>query len=486
MDNTNTSGEIKIEWLDYEKYGVNIKDIRRKVFVEEQGFNDFMISHPKDDAGLHLGAFYENKLYSVISSYIYSKQDREFIEEMHLPPFENQILQLSRRTQILENGSKRIAEYLAAALWKEIVDTTQPDYIFIGLYGIHKRLATYYKSFGFMPYKVVKTKYGELSIYIQSSENIHDYYPKIRKLIRRGHSHLGISPPSLIHFLADINRLEVFNIDKLKKQNLYLDKLSFKDEIPRLVAQAKLLFLTQKSILGTTSFPDPHAKFIDIGCGPGVYLSFLTSHPRFAEYEFTAIDESQDMINYAKIFHKKINLKAENVYSLTFENSSFDIVHCSFLFIHLQTPNLALRNIFRILKPDGLFYVVDVNDSTFKGPSKIKEMVMKHSQIYEGNRNILNELPELAHRNKFLLKEVHTVDVENTGYEDRPVYEGGTLKLGKITMWAMFTFISQRSDMREIFQNAEKYYFANDCKIEIQIQTQIYKKSQTPNQISAE
>ena len=144
--------------------------------------------------------------------------------------------------------------------------------------------------------------------------------------------------------------------------------------------------------------------------------------------------------------------------------------------IHLTELEVALKEIYRVLKPGGILYVVDVNDSTFEGPEVIKEMIEKHTEFYEGNRNILNILPYLAEKQSLELNNTFSVEINNLGTEDEPIIENNALKLGRMKSWAMFSFISQREDIQEYYQKAEQHYFSSLCGISIQIQTQVYQK----------
>jgi ubiquinone/menaquinone biosynthesis C-methylase UbiE len=237
-----------------------------------------------------------------------------------------------------------------------------------------------------------------------------------------------------------------------------------------------LLEVAQEDINADFQLPSDEGNFLDIGCGPGLYLSSLSKLPKYSNYKFSGIDLSPEMISYAKLSYRNISWYQRDVYETGFESDFFNIAHASFLFIHLVTPEIALGEINRILKKGGILYVVDVNDSTFQGPCLITRLIQKHSQFYEGDRNILNILPELASRNSFRLIDKKHITVNNQGSEEKPERIGNLLKLGRVTMWAMFSFINQRQDIQEFYQKAEKYYFNKNCEISIQIQTQIFEK----------
>jgi hypothetical protein len=123
-----------------------------------------------------------------------------------------------------------------------------------------------------------------------------------------------------------------------------------------------------------------------------------------------------------------------------------------------------------------VLYILDVNDSTFEGPNPIKRMIQKHKDIYEGNRDILLELPKLAQNQNLELIQKYHITADNTGKENEVKVMGDVTRLGRMYMWAMYVFIAQREEVVEYFQKAEEYYFKNPCKISVQVQTQIYKK----------
>jgi SAM-dependent methyltransferase len=172
-----------------------------------------------------------------------------------------------------------------------------------------------------------------------------------------------------------------------------------------------------------------------------------------------------------------LNWYTGSVYNLQFENESFDLVHASFLFIHLLKPFLAIREAYRVLKPGGLMYITDVNDDTFQGPQEIVDMVNSHDDMYEGNRRIMRDLDYLASQGGFELLHAHKVVANNTGYDGDLSFENGEMKLGKNTMWAMFSFMGQRDEIKDKFNKAQDVYFSNkDTVISIETHTRVYKK----------
>jgi len=474
MNINELKNHVYFQWLDFNHWEQQIIDLRKEVFQSCQGI-DVLNTAPKDKEGLHLGAFYNERLVSVISAFIY-KPEEEITSIYPLPSFSNYIFQLSRRAELEEVRGSRLAELMATSLWKSIYETLEPDYSFITLLEGHKALEKYYGRFGYKYHDQIIDKDGEREhIYIQHPERMREYYVKVRTYVEALSAIYELEIPQLFEFLEKNGRIQEFNLERIKQENLYLQPLSLKDELPRLSTQARLLYLTQKDKLEDLELPAPSGSFLDMGCGPGVYLSKVSKHDKFANYKFTGIDVNSEMITYAKLSYNGIKWKQMSVYETNFEADSFDIVHGSFIFIHLMNPDLVLKEITRILKTDGKLYIVDVNDATFQGPPVIRRMLEKHDQYYEGNRKILNSLPQLAKNYNLKLDKEYTVTVNNEGTEDGAEYKNNVIKLGKMSLWGLFSFIGQRDEIKSYYHKAEKHYYSHHPYMSIGIQTQIYR-----------
>src|SRR5680860_880087 len=94
------------------------------------------------------------------------------------------------------------------------------------------------------------------------------------------------------------------------------------------------------------------------------------------------IDISDEFITYARFAHSDMDWNKGSVYNTELESGYIDIVHCSFLFIHLIHHFSALHEINLRLSPGGLLYISDVNDDTFKGPEQIADLIKSHGEIY--------------------------------------------------------------------------------------------------------
>jgi hypothetical protein len=98
-------------------------------------------------------------------------------------------------------------------------------------------------------------------------------------------------------------------------------------------------------------------------------------------------------------------------------------------------------------------YIVDVNDSTFTGPKCIADAIKKHQQLYEGNRNIMNLLPEL------------TTPVGLVAHDSAP--DDADVILSNEVFISLFDFIGLRQDMALDYQ----------ALMGIEIQTQVYRRA---------
>ncbi len=117
----------------------------------------------------------------------------------------------------------------------------------------------------------------------------------------------------------------------------------------------------------------PHEKVLDVGCGPGSFLSVLGNfHPTV---NAVGIDIAEKQIAYAQqniatqFSDKRIQfLKAQEPgLSLPFNDNSYDVVTCIEVIEHIH-PYLAhktLQEIRRVLKPEGRLVMSTPNYRSF-------------------------------------------------------------------------------------------------------------------------
>jgi SAM-dependent methyltransferase len=482
--NTNTvnlSGEetgMQINWLNYPLHKEQIRELRKRVFVDEQQFGEFVVDSPFDEHGLHLGLFDGSLLVSCISIFLFPK-DHSFLQKLQIATHRSHVIQFSRRAELQEYRSQKFATLMAAYALKTTYELFQPDTIFALLQGKHTGLEdTYVRIYGFNRVFGIEDPHGSTRVLVLDNRaSLQNLYLKLRnECIRLSHVyHLEL--PDLAHHIMNSPELTNYFSMEADSTNRYLQPLALEDELPRLSAQARMLFLTQHDFWKKILKEKTRVKRImDLGCGPGVYLAHLRKLAEVKEIELTGMDISDQLIAYAKIAHPRIHWLTGSAYQTGLSAESFDLIHTSFLFIHLLKPFLALTEIQRILAPNGLLYITDVNDGTFEGPEVIRKMVEAHSDIYEGNRKIMYDLPFLAENAGFDLIDSLDITVTNEGSDDAPIMENGTLKLGKWTLWAMFSFMGQRAEVIQEFELAEKHYLSHQDTISIQIQTKLFKK----------
>ena len=105
------------------------------------------------------------------------------------------------------------------------------------------------------------------------------------------------------------------------------------------------------------------SRVLDVGCGTGDDLIYLASH--YPGLFLTGVDGEQKVLaiakNKAKNRNIKINFQVSLAESLPFKKHSFDVVWSSLMVHHLPTKYklLALKEMHRVLKPDGQLYLVD-------------------------------------------------------------------------------------------------------------------------------
>ena len=84
-------------------------------------------------------------------------------------------------------------------------------------------------------------------------------------------------------------------------------------------------------------------NLLDIGCGEKPYLNMVAPYV----HQHVGIDHSNT-------HHDKAHIDTfSNAYSIPFQNKTFDTVLCTDVLEHLEEPDMAIAESFRLLKPGG-------------------------------------------------------------------------------------------------------------------------------------
>lgn len=107
-----------------------------------------------------------------------------------------------------------------------------------------------------------------------------------------------------------------------------------------------------------------HVKhMLDVGCGVGHWGRLLAPHLS-ATAEIIGIDQEEKWVEKSRNtkIARKASYQIANALELPFENSTFDMVTCQTLLMHLQNPQKAIQEFIRVLQPGGILAVAEPNN----------------------------------------------------------------------------------------------------------------------------
>lgn len=103
--------------------------------------------------------------------------------------------------------------------------------------------------------------------------------------------------------------------------------------------------------------PGERDKLLDVGCGTGSSSKIYT--PVISSY--LGVDLSPVSVNTARLYYPKLNFELGNACSLPLPDESFNIVAFSSVLHHIPNYLAALKEAYRILKPNGRIFAYDPN-----------------------------------------------------------------------------------------------------------------------------
>jgi SAM-dependent methyltransferase len=97
---------------------------------------------------------------------------------------------------------------------------------------------------------------------------------------------------------------------------------------------------------------------LDIGCGTGIQL--LANRAKYPRMKLVGLDLHGGMLDVARRKAGDIDWIQGDAALLPFESESFDYVSAQFCFHHVQEKSAMLREVFRVLRPEGRFTMLNI------------------------------------------------------------------------------------------------------------------------------
>lgn len=119
-------------------------------------------------------------------------------------------------------------------------------------------------------------------------------------------------------------------------------------------------------------------RFLDVCSGPGNFYNFVTQVYDGYE-ELIGIDTMERMVQIANQSkpNDRVRYELGDVYAIPFEDESFDVVSLQYSLHHLDRVEDALKEMARVLKPDGFIVVNEMLREPLE-PAQISHRKLHH------------------------------------------------------------------------------------------------------------
>ena len=155
--------------------------------------------------------------------------------------------------------------------------------------------------------------------------------------------------------MIDINNMSSKTL--IKEQYKNTDNLKLRKSLHEKYSVNKIGF--QKWMFDQYPF-HPKSKVLELGSGRGELWNYYTESDILQNYEMdiTLSDFSVGMTDYLQNSElgKKMTIKLIDIVDIPFEEDTFDLIIANSMLYHVKDIDLALSEVKRVLKKDGLFY----------------------------------------------------------------------------------------------------------------------------------
>ncbi len=122
------------------------------------------------------------------------------------------------------------------------------------------------------------------------------------------------------------------------------------------------------------------ASVLDVGAGTGMMSEF--AHRCNDKLRYVAVDPAKGMLKYAEDYVQQHIATAE---ALPFDDNSFDAILMGESLHHFDDPDVAMKEVVRVLKKNGKLFIYDFDKGTFIGKSLciMEKLLGEPAHFYE-------------------------------------------------------------------------------------------------------
>jgi ubiquinone/menaquinone biosynthesis C-methylase UbiE len=118
-----------------------------------------------------------------------------------------------------------------------------------------------------------------------------------------------------------------------------------------------VFYFSNRAVLQSIN-PQKGTAILDVGCGTGILLRQLLRLDR--SLSLSGVDIAAGMVKMAQMkLGKSVKIQRGSANNLPYRENSFDFVTCATSFHHYARPDNSLREMWRVLKPEGKLVVLD-------------------------------------------------------------------------------------------------------------------------------
>jgi ubiquinone/menaquinone biosynthesis C-methylase UbiE len=99
------------------------------------------------------------------------------------------------------------------------------------------------------------------------------------------------------------------------------------------------------------------SKLLEVGCGQSKGLRYLAEKELIKESCIFGIDQSEEAISFSEKSLPEANLSFGDAYNINFSDNTFDFVLLMEVIEHIEYPDVALKELYRVTKPNGKLFL---------------------------------------------------------------------------------------------------------------------------------